>query len=116
MLKFNEYLNEKSKYTKEYSVDDLVYINYWLTGDMTPVKIIEKKGNNYFIVSHKVENSHFYNAPNQGIKKDEIIGMYQGIGEISGSLDRRLDNPNTKPDTSGIIPGWNSYNSNDIAF
>lgn len=118
MLKFSDFLIEKSesKYKKEYSVGDTVFINYYLTGDMTPVEIIEKKGHGYYIVSHKVKNSHFFNAPNHGIKKDEIVGMYQGVSEPVNSTERRLDNPTFDPDVSRSIPNWNSFNSNDIAF
>jgi hypothetical protein len=60
MLNFNSYIKEN--YT-DYKVGDIVLIRYWLTGDITPVKIIEQKTKNYFIVSHKIEYSHVFNAP-----------------------------------------------------
>lgn len=118
MLSFKDYLVEKSKsrYNSEYVVGDIVFINYFFTGDMTPVKIKEKKGHGYFIVSHKVKNSHFFNAPDHGIKKDDIVGMYQGTNQPVNSTERRLDNPTFDPDVSRSIPNWNSFNSNDIAF
>jgi hypothetical protein len=96
-------------------VGDIVYIRYWLTGDITPVKIVEKPSKNVFIVSHKVEKSQLFNAPNHSIKKGEILGLEKSVGEPVNSTERYVENPNIRPDTSGIIPGWNSWN-NDIAF
>lgn len=126
MLTFKEYLKEnaKSRYSNNYRVGDIVYIRYWLTGDMTPVKLKEKIGNS-FLVSHKVENSHYFNAPEHTVKKDDIVGMYQGITSAPFNTDNRLNNPTYNPDVSGSIPTWNTFNnstkstsipSNDIAF
>ena len=97
-------------------VGDIVMIRYWLTGDISPVKIIEKITQNNFIVSFKVENSSLVNAPDQEIKKSQIIGLQKGVGEPVDSTSRYVENPNIRPDTSGIIPGANSWPSNDIAF
>lgn len=115
--KFNDYILEsiRSKYTNDYKEGDIVFINYWLTGDMTPVKLKEKKGGG-FIVSHKVKNSNFFNAPDHFIKTKDIVGRYQGIDSAPNSVERRLDNPTFDPDVSQTIPNWNSFNSNDIAF
>lgn len=112
MKKFEQFVNETNN---DYSVGDIVMIRYWLTGDVTPVKIIEKITKNNFIVSHKVENSSLFNAPNQQIKKTQIIGIHKGVGDPVDSTARYVENPNIRPDTSGLIPGWNSWN-NDISF
>lgn len=113
MLNFNDFINEKyQKSINDYAVGDIVLIRYYLTGDITPVKIVEKKSNSYFIVSHKVEGSFLSNAPNHGIKSSDIISK-SAADEIPDQKDTM--NPRVKPDTSGMIPGWDSY-SNDIAF
>jgi len=97
-------------------VGDIVMIRYWLTGDITPVKIKEKITKNNFIVSHKVEDSQLFNAPDQEIKKTQIIGVVRGVGQPVDATARYVENPNIRPDTSGLIPGANSWTSNDIAF
>jgi hypothetical protein len=111
---FREFVKESK--VNDYQVGDIVMIRYWLTGDITPVKLIEKITNNNFIASHKVENSELFNAPDQEIKVSQIIGLYKGVGEPVDSTSRYVENPNIRPDTSGIIPGANSWPSNDIAF
>ena len=113
MLRFNEFVNEKYQKSMTYAVGDVVLIRYYLTGDITPVKIVEKKSNSYFIVSHKVEGSFLGNAPDHGIKASDIVGKYSGVDDNTD--DQQTMNPRVKPDTSGMIPGWDSY-SNDIAF
>lgn len=115
LFTFEQYINESYKSGNDYAVGDEVFIRYDLTGDIVPVKIIKKKTHNYFIVSFKVKNSHVFNAPDMGIKKEQIIGRYKENGEPIDTTDRYAENPNIRPDTSGMIPGWNSYN-NDISF
>lgn len=120
MLKFKEYLLEKTnaRYNNDYQVGDVVFINYWLSGDMTPVKLIEKKSG-AFIVSHKVKNSSFFNAPDHVIKIGDIVGRYQGIDSPQFSTDNRLNNPSFDPEVAGDIPkgaSKDAYPSNDIAF
>lgn len=112
IYKFDEYLNEK---VNDYAVGDIVLIRYYFTGDITPVKIIDKESHNYFIVSHKVKGSFIPNAPDHGIRKSEIIGRTQSVGDPVDTTDRYMEKPTIQPDTSGIIPGWDSW-SNDIAF
>ena len=117
MKKFKEFLKEAKEIDKnDFMVGDIVMIRYWLTGDITPVKLIEKITKNNFIASHKVENNPLFNAPDQEIKVSQIIGLYKGVGEPVDSTSRYVENPNIRPDTSGIIPGANSWPSNDIAF
>lgn len=112
VYKFDEYIKE-SKTT--YNEGDIVLIVYWLTGDLTPVKILSKKTKNSFIVSHKIEDSHLYNAPDHQVKGTDIVGLYKAVSEPVDNTQQYTQNPAIRPDTSGIIPGWNSWN-NDISF
>jgi len=117
LKRFEEYVNEtKEMGINDVMVGDIVMIRYWLTGDITPVKITKKITKNNFIVSHKVENSELFHAPDQEIKRTQIIGTIKGVGEPVDATARYVENPNIRPDTSGLIPGANSWPSNDIAF
>jgi hypothetical protein len=49
------------------------------------------------------------------VKKSQILGLSKGVADPVDFKQRYAENPNIRPDTSGIIPGWNSWN-NDIAF
>jgi hypothetical protein len=111
VLKYSDFLNEKRKTENDYAVGDIVMIRYYLTGDLCPVEIIAKKTKHYFIVSHKVKDSFLYNAPDHGVKESEIIGRYKGVGDPINSTERAAENPRIQPDVSGMVPGWNSYNS-----
>jgi hypothetical protein len=116
VLNYNDFLNEKYRKTEnDYAVGDIVIIRYYLTGDLVPAKIISKKTHNYFIVSHKVENSPLFNASDHGIKLDEIIGRYKGVDDPVNTTDRKTMNPSISPSNGGIIPGGDSW-SNDISF
>ena len=123
IMDYNTFINEKYSKDTEYVVGDIVLIEYWLTGDIVPVKIIKKLTHNNYIVSHKVDNSNFYvpnivpnliNAPDQEIKSEFIIGKVAGNDSAVEPVDDITQNPKIRPDTSGIIPGWNSWN-NDIS-
>lgn len=59
-----------------YKPGDLVLIKYWYNRMVTPVKIVEKKGNK-FLISHDVESSKIRNAPDELIKNSEIISPYR---------------------------------------
>jgi len=116
VFNYEQFLTEKYRNTdNDYAVGDIVMIRYYLTGDLCPVEITAKKTHNYFIVSHKVKDSHLYNAPDHGIKSSEIIGRHRGIGDPISTTDRKTENPTMQPDTSGIIPG-NDSRHNDISF
>jgi len=115
ILKFSDYINEAYKTENDFAVGDEVFIIYDLTGDITPVKIIKKKTQNYFIVSFKVKDGQLQNAPDKGIKKSEIIGRYQGNGDPINTTDRYAENPNIQPNVSGMVPGWDSWH-NDVSF
>lgn len=64
------------EYKSYYKVDDIVLIKYWYNRMITPVKIIDKKGNK-FIISHDVPESRIKNAPNELIKSSDIISIFR---------------------------------------
>jgi hypothetical protein len=57
-----------------YKEGDIVLIEYWYNDMVTPVIIIEKKGNKY-LVSHNVEGSKIRNAPDELLTKKDIISL-----------------------------------------
>jgi hypothetical protein len=59
-----------------YKSGDVVLIKYWYNRMVTPVRIVEKKGNK-FLISHDVESSKIRNAPDELIKNSEIISPYR---------------------------------------
>lgn len=115
IFNYNQFINEEVKTHNDYAVGDVVMVRYYLTGDITPVKIVSKKTHNYFIVSHKLEGSNLQNAPDNGIQVSEIIGRIKSVADPIGTTDRYTENPHTQPDTSGLIPGGDSF-SNDISI
>ncbi|NBO22309.1 hypothetical protein EBU94_03060 [bacterium] len=60
----------------QFKEGDIVLIHYWYNNMVTPVKILEKKGN-LFKVSHDIHNSKIKNAPEEKIKSTEIISKYR---------------------------------------
>ena len=70
------------EYKSFYKPDDVVIIEYWYNSMITPVKILEKKGNK-FLVSHNVSDSKIKNAPDELIKSSKIISIYRPIKENS---------------------------------
>lgn len=62
---------------KSFSLDegDKVLIHYWYDGMICPVEIKEKKGRK-FLVSHNIEESKIQNAPDEWLKKEDIIDKY----------------------------------------
>lgn len=74
------------------AVGDEVYINYKIPGggkdyEPTPVKIISIKGSGSqraYIVSHNLELSQFRNAPDQAIKRSDIIMPFKGVSTPVG--------------------------------
>ena len=60
-----------------YKVGDIVLIEYWYNDMITPVKIVEQISKQKFKVSHNIEQSKIKNAPNEIIKKSDIIDSYK---------------------------------------
>lgn len=68
-----KYLLEKKDY---YKIGDLVLIEYWYNDIITVVKIIEIIGRKYK-VTHNIEQSKIFNAPDEVIKYSDIIDNYK---------------------------------------
>jgi len=93
--RFNEEVNQDvlDKSYQDPVVGDTVYINYKVPGGNkdyipTPVKIVSIKGygqRRAYIASHKIEMSEFKNAPDQLIRRTDIIGPYKGVETPTGS-------------------------------
>lgn len=62
------------EYKSFFQEGDTVLIEYWYNQMVTPVKILEKVGRKY-LVSHNVSGSKIQNAPNETIKKSDIISI-----------------------------------------
>ncbi len=61
-----------TEFNSFYKSNDIVLIEYWYNHMITPVRIVERKGNK-FIVSHNTHNSKIKNAPDEIISKSDII-------------------------------------------
>lgn len=66
-------------------VGEYYQINYWLTGDVVPVKIIKVNPNKTFLVSFDVEGSAVRGAPEIVIKKSDIVAPYKPIRNPVGT-------------------------------
>lgn len=60
----------------------VVQIEYWYNNMVTPVKILEKRGRKY-LVSHDVSESKIQNAPDELIKKSDIISIFRKENHLS---------------------------------
>ncbi len=60
-----------------YKIGDIVLIEYWYGDIITPVKIIEQVSPRTFKVSHNIEQSKIFNAPDEIIKSSDIIDTYR---------------------------------------
>ena len=65
-----------SEFKQFFEIGDVVLIEYWYNHMVTPVEIIDIIGKKY-LVSHKVEKSNIQNAPNEKIKKSDIISKFR---------------------------------------
>jgi hypothetical protein len=87
-------------FEKQYSPikDDYVMINYQLTGEPVPVKILKVYPNNNYLVSFKVEGSTAFGAPDTTIRNSDIISPYKpikspvGTGFISANTNMQVRN------------------------
>jgi hypothetical protein len=68
------------EYKSFYKVDDIILIEYWYNHMVTPVKILEKRGNKY-LISHNVSESKIKNAPDESIKVSNIISIYRPLSK-----------------------------------
>lgn len=63
------------EYASFYKPGDLVLIEYWYNGMITPVKVLEGKRGRY-LVSHDVEGSRIRNAPDELVRSSDIIDRF----------------------------------------
>jgi hypothetical protein len=61
------------EYKDFYKIGDIVLIEYWYNDIITPVEIIEKVSKIKYKVSHNIPQSKIKNAPDEIIKKSDII-------------------------------------------
>lgn len=61
---------------------DIVLIEYWYNGMITPCKILEGVGSKWRI-THNVPGSKIPHAPDEIRKSSEIISHYRGLHEGS---------------------------------
>ena len=64
------------EYKSFFQEGDIVLIEYWYNHMVTPVKILEKKGRKY-LVSHNISESKIQNAPDELIKRSDIISIFR---------------------------------------
>ena len=67
-------MNYLLEFNSFYKKDDVVLIEYWYNNMITPVKIIEQRGNK-LLVTHNNKFSKIKNAPDELIKKSDIIDV-----------------------------------------
>ena len=65
------------EYKSFYNEGDIVLIHYWYNDMVTKVKILEKTRSSYK-VTHNVEGSKIFNAPDEVIKTSDIIDISRG--------------------------------------
>ena len=61
------------EYKSFYKEGDVVLIQYWYNDMITPVKIIEKVSKRKYKISHNIEKSKIFNAPDEDINISDII-------------------------------------------
>lgn len=66
------------EYKSFYKEGDIVLIEYWYNGMVTPVKILEEITKRKLKVSHDIEESEIHNAPEEIVKSTQIIDLYKG--------------------------------------
>ena len=70
------------EYKNFFKEGDIVQIEYWYNHMVTPVKILEKVGKKY-LVSHNVDESKIKNAPDELIKKKDILSIFRKESQSS---------------------------------
>ncbi len=64
------------EFKEHYNVNDLVIIEYWYNGMITPVKIVDKQKRKYK-VTHNIPESKIFNAPDEFIKSTDVIDRFR---------------------------------------
>ena len=65
------------EYKAFYKEGDIILVEYWYNDMIPPVRIIEKVSKSRCKVSHDVEGSVIRNAPDETIKKSEILDKHK---------------------------------------
>jgi len=65
------------EYKAFYKEGDIILIEYWYNDIITPVRILEKISKQSFKVTHKIDESKIFNAPDEVIKTSDIIDIYK---------------------------------------
>ena len=60
----------------KYKVGDKVLTHYWYNNKLVPVIILEKTKSK-FLISHNIDESPIYNAPNEYITKGDIVDFFR---------------------------------------
>lgn len=68
-----KYIIEKKDY---YKIGDKIILEYWYNDIITICKIIDIVGRKYKI-SHNIDESKIFNAPDEMIKTSDIIDIYK---------------------------------------
>jgi hypothetical protein len=68
-------MNHIFEYASFYKPGDLVLVEYWYNGMVTPVKILEGNKGRY-LVSHDTDGSRIKNAPDEWVRSSDIIDRY----------------------------------------
>ena len=61
------------EYKSFYKEGDIVLIQYWYNDMITPVKILEQVSKRKYKISHNIEQSKIFNAPEEDINISDII-------------------------------------------
>jgi hypothetical protein len=72
-------MNYILEYKNFYKEGDIVIIEYWDNGMMTPVSIVKQSSKRTYEVSHNNKYSEIKNAPNEIIKSSGIIDFYKKL-------------------------------------
>ena len=66
------------EYKSFFNEGDIILIEYWYNGMITPCKVTEKISKKSFKVTHNIPESKIKNAPDEIIKSSDIIDVYRG--------------------------------------
>jgi len=67
------YLLEKKEY---YKIGDKIVLEYWYNDMIVVAKIINIIGRKY-LISHKIDDSKIFNAPDEFIKSSDILSKFK---------------------------------------
>jgi hypothetical protein len=69
-------MNFLFEFKNYYNPGDIVLVEYWYNGMITPVKILEKKGKKSYLITHNIPESKIFNAPDEVVKSSDIIDKF----------------------------------------